>query len=130
MNNIDVLKRGSIDVSNHCNGKLSVSIEFENGTIWLTHNEIARLLGVHIQNITSNICAIFKRGDLLQCDVESYHRGTYYYNFDLFITLIFRVQGGYSQLFRDWAVQRLKCQFSKHSLQAIYFQMNSHIMES
>ncbi len=123
-------KRGSIDVSNHCNGRLQVSIEFENGTIWLTESEIANLLGIYIQNVSCNIRTIFKRGELNQCDVERYYKGIYYYNFQMIITLIFRARGGYSQLFRDWVERELRSRFVKASHQTIFIQMSHQTTQS
>ncbi|MFI3306823.1 MAG: hypothetical protein R3Y68_10015 [Rikenellaceae bacterium] len=123
-------KRGSIDVSNHCNGRLQVSIEFENDTIWLTEREIANLLGIYIQNVSSNIRAVFKRGELNQCDVERYHKGLYYYNFSMLISLIFKVRGGYSQLFRNWVERELSGGFAKRRHQTIFIQMSHQITES
>lgn len=128
--NRGTFKRGSIDVSNHCNGRLQVSIEFENNTIWLTESEIANLLGIYIQNVSSNIRSVFKRGELNQCDAERYYKGLYYYNFSVLITLIFRVKGGYSQLFRDWVERELSGGFARSNHRTIYIQMSHQTTQS
>lgn len=122
MNRKEMFKRGSIDVSNNCNGRLQISITFENGTIWLTESEIAHLLGVHIQIVASNIRSIFKRREFNQCDVERYFNGVYFYNFKMLVALIFRANGGYIPLFRDWILQQLISQSTKRSHKTIFIQ--------
>ena len=57
-----MLHRGNITITGleDINRHPTVSVKLENGNVWLTKHELARLFGVFIQTIDANMRSIFK----------------------------------------------------------------------
>ena len=57
-----MLHRGNITITGleDINRHPTVSVKLENGNVWLTKHELARLFGVFIQAIDANMRSIFK----------------------------------------------------------------------
>lgn len=57
-----MLHRGNITITGleDINRHPTVSVRLENGNVWLTKHELARLFGVFIQTIDANMRSIFK----------------------------------------------------------------------
>ncbi|CDN30458.1 Putative DNA-binding protein in cluster with Type I restriction-modification system [Mucinivorans hirudinis] len=96
---------------------VSVHIELENGTVWLTKSQIAELFGVYISAVTMNLKSIHMEDeaflDANRSEI-SYHTasGEYYhrilYNLDIIILLAFKMKGGNCHLFRQWLREQVK----------------------
>jgi hypothetical protein len=85
------MKRGEISISER-----GISITTENGTVWMSEWEIAKLFDVFMAKVTSNIKAIFKSGVLREREVCYCY---YYandgcvdlYNLEMITALAFRI---------------------------------------
>lgn len=64
-----MLHRGNITITGleDINRHPTVSVKLENGNVWLTKHELARLFGVFIQTIDANMRSIFKSRILNEC---------------------------------------------------------------
>lgn len=67
-----MLHRGNITITGleDINRHPTVSVKLENGNVWLTKHELARLFGVFIQTIDANMRSIFKSRILNQMYIE------------------------------------------------------------
>ena len=72
-----------------------VSVKIENGNVWMTKHELARLFGVFVQTIDANVRSIFK--SRLLYDGDDYNRRNRtksivtYYNLEAIVFLGFRI---------------------------------------
>lgn len=109
------MRRGAINIYgiDGVNNTLSIELNLVNGTVWHTKSEIARLFGVQIQKVSTNLSSLFKGGALQQYRVEHYRNGVHYYNLEAIIALAFKMDGGYCHLFREWFISRIAKSFSK-----------------
>ena len=100
------------------NGQPEVVFEPINGTVWLTVNQIAQLLGCFSVKITYNIKAIIKSGVFHEPNVcrhykyavpnsEYPERQGVLYNLDVIIALSYRVKSLNSEVFRNWLTKRI-----------------------
>lgn len=101
-------------------GKVQVSVLFENETFWLTQKAMAALFGTTTQNITLHLKNIFSDGELdetatckdfLQVQLEgnrNVERLQKFYNLDAVIAVGYRVNSKQATQFRIWATQTLK----------------------
>ena len=94
-----------------------IEVNFENETVWLTQQQMAILFGQTKQNVSLHINNCFKEKELLMkstvkeslttaADGKRYQ--TKYYNFDVIISVGYRVKSIRGTQFRQWATQRLK----------------------
>jgi hypothetical protein len=98
-------------------GLTELQLKAQDGTVWLTQNEIADLfqksrstIAEHIQNIFSegeleaeSVCRNFRR---TAADKKSYD--TQYYNLDLILAVGYRIKSSRGVQFRKWATTTLK----------------------
>ena len=68
-----MLHRGNITITGleDINRHPTVSVRLENGNVWLTKHELARLFGVFIQTIDANMRSIFKSRILNESEAQS-----------------------------------------------------------
>jgi len=108
-------------------GQPEVIFEPVNGTVWLTTNQIAQLLGCFVVKITSNIKVIFKSEILRENEVCCYYRYTVsnreyperqgvLYNLDMVIALAYRIKSFNSEVFRNWLIKRIYRQEKRQEL--------------
>lgn len=111
------MNKGKITIiQGSINGSMSVKFQLtEDGTVWVTKNELAELFNVYPIMIASNIAAIFKSGELFETEVVwtsavKGRNGKYieYYNLDVIIALSFRMKGAVCRLFREWIRECIK----------------------
>jgi hypothetical protein len=100
------MKRGEITIS-----ESGVNITAENGMVWMSEYEIARLFEVFVPKVSSNIRSILK-SDVLRADEVCY---CYYYtnggsvdlyNLEMITTLAFRIHSYKADLFRKWLMKQ------------------------
>ena len=72
-----MLHRGNITITGleEINRHPTVSVKLENGNVWLTKHELARLFGVFIQTIDANMRSIFKSRILNESEATIDHHG-------------------------------------------------------
>lgn len=94
-----------------------IEVNFENETVWLTQQQMASLFGQTKQNISLHINNCFKEKELtmkstvkesLTTAADGKRYQTKYYNFDVIISVGYRVKSIRGTQFRQWATQRLK----------------------
>lgn len=98
-------------------GKVQVSVLFENETFWLTQKAMAALFGVEIPAISKHLSNIFETNELQEESVVSIlettaadgkNYKTKFYNLDAVIAVGYRVNSKQATQFRIWATQTLK----------------------
>lgn len=101
-------------------GKISVSVRFEDETFWLTQKAMAELFGVESNTITYHLKEIYKTGELDEMATtrkirvvqkegnREVNRELDFYNLDAIIAVGYRVNSKQATQFRIWATQTLK----------------------
>lgn len=129
------MNKGKITIiQGSINGSMSVKFQLtEDGTVWVTKNELAELFNVYPIMIASNIAAIFKSGELfetevVQTDTIKGGNGKFieYYNLDVIIALSFRMKGAVCRLFREWVRERIKQPILQSKQQPIFIQLGKN----
>ena len=97
---------------------IKLDVRFENETVWLTQEQIAKLLGTKRPAITKHLTNIYKTGELdkkstcsiLEHIADKRNRlyGTVYYNLDAILSVGYRVNSYNATLFRCWATKVLR----------------------
>ena len=119
------MERGSIKFRFNSDNILSVKIELADSTVWLTKNEIARLLDVFVQSVTTYLREIFKSQELFEGEVTKPSNGVIYYNLDVIIALAFRCKSPICRKFREWLRDRAKQTITANHIQPIFIQLSS-----
>ena len=95
-------------------------MQVENGTVWLSQNEIAELFQTTKQNISKHIKAIFEDNELDEISTVNYQltvqnegnrrikRELAYYNLDMILAIGYRVRSSRGIQFRNYASTILK----------------------
>ena len=118
---------------------VSVYIELENGTVWLTKSQIAELFGVYISAVTMNLRSIYKEDEAFvaanrseinyqTASGEYYHRTLY--NLDIIILLAFNMKGGNCHLFRQWMREQAKRPIVESRQMPIVIQIGKNIFSN
>ena len=101
-------------------GKVSVQLREEGGTVWLTQAEIAVLFQTTPQNITLHVKAIYQEGELSpeatcktslhvrQEGAREVKRELRQYNLDMILAVGYRVRSLRGTQFRRWATTQLR----------------------
>ena len=93
-----------------------VSVKIENGNVWMTKHELARLFGVFVQTIDANMRSIFKSRLLYDGDVTITEKQdksiVTYYNLEAIIFLSFRINTYCTKLFSEWVLNSL-CEYKR-----------------
>ena len=104
-------------------GSVEVDVLFQDETVWLTQEQMAKLFGKGRTTITEHIGNIFKEGELNEDVVCRKFRHTTqhgaieglsqtqevkFYNLDVIISVGYRVKSRQGTMFRIWATQRLR----------------------
>lgn len=115
--------KNEIIIYNTEDGKAKISLQYENGTVWLSQNEIAELFQNTKQNVSKHIKAIFLEGELEERVVVNYkltttqhgaipnkvqRRQVAYYNLDMILAIGYRVRSIRGIQFRNYATGILK----------------------
>ena len=98
------IKFGSITIDVE-NNRVTVLLS-QDGTVWMTQSEIARLFGVFVAAISSNIRAIYK--DKRMDEFHTHQMSGYVdlYNLEMIAALAFRLRSPQSEAFRRWLLRR------------------------
>ena len=94
--------------------KVSIDVRFENETVWLTIDEMARLFDKSRSTINEHILNIYAEGELEEetskrkiGNSDFSTKPTNYYNLDVIISVGYRVKSLRGTQFRQWATKRL-----------------------
>jgi hypothetical protein len=101
-------------------GKAAIQLRAEEGSAWLTQQEMAELFATTPQNITQHIKAVTEEGELsLEATCKDYlqvrqegsrevNRNLKHYNLDMILAVGYRVRSPRGIQFRQWATTQLK----------------------
>ena len=101
-------------------GKVSLPVQLNEETVWLTRMQMAELFGVTPQNITLHLQNVYKTGELERAATSkdfllvqqegnrSISRMVNVYNLDAIISVGYRVNSARATQFRIWATKVLK----------------------
>jgi hypothetical protein len=119
------MKRGEIIIRNTNSKSIQVSIELsEDGTVWMTKNEIASLFNVYHSSVATNLKSLFKSGGLLENEVKKECPNTLengqkciveYFNLEVILALCYRMDSPICTLFRQWVAKQVSTSFKKRS---------------
>lgn len=119
------MKRGTIIIKNSTPKMIQISIELsEDGTVWMTRNEIASMFNIYLSSVEANLKYLFKSngfGDkegkkeetqILsndhKCIVE-------YFNLEVIIALSYRLDSYPCIHFRQWIAKQVALSCKKPS---------------
>lgn len=101
-------------------GLTKVDVKLEDGTVWLSQQQMAELYGTTKQNVNIHIRNIFEEEELIENSTvkefltvqkegnRNVERNVKFYNLDMIISLGYRVKSKVATNFRKWATERLK----------------------
>jgi len=87
-------------------GEVKVKALFENGTAWLTMEQMCQLFGENEVIIGGLLTSIYAEGELREVDAVK-KSTTNYYSLDAALAVGFRVRSHKGQLFRVWAMNNI-----------------------
>lgn len=103
-----------IIIYNTNDGKASIKLYADNGTVWLTQAQIAELFNKERSGISKHIKKIFDEGELVEkSNVNFLHiansdKPVAFYSLDVILAVGFRVRSPRGTQFRQWANNTLK----------------------
>jgi len=109
--------KGEVLIYQTEDGLTHIEVEMKDDTVWLTQAQLIELYQTSKSNISEHIKHIFEEGELDEISVVRKFRTTAadgknynvtYYNFDMIISLGYRVKSSVATKFRRWATERLK----------------------
>ena len=105
---------GQIVIFKTEDNNISVDVRFENDTVWLTIDDMARLFDKSRSTINEHILNIYAEGELQETTskrkigISDFStKPTNYYNLDVIISVGYRVKSLRGTQFRQWATKRL-----------------------
>ena len=114
------LNKGEIVIYTAADGSVSLDARFENDTIWLTQDLMARLFETTIPNINMHIKNIYEEEELEQERTikdflivrkegnRTVSRNIAHYNLDMILSVGYRIKSKTATQFRRWATSVLK----------------------
>ena len=128
------MERGKFEIEVNEAGNISVNIELQGGTVWLTKHEIASQFRVFVPTVTASLRTIFKYRELFEADVVKLNRFTRrkgetasidLYNLDVIIALSFRMNGAICKKFRIWVKEKIKQSIVQHHKMPMIIQLGN-----
>ena len=98
-------------------GNVSIQVQYEDGTFWLSQKRMAELFGVEVHTINYHLKEIFKSGELQEDSVirkiritadDGKNYLTNFYHLDAIIAVGYRVNSKQATQFRVWATKTLR----------------------
>ena len=133
-------KQGELILYQTADNKTTLAIRFENETVWLTQQQIAKLFGTKRPAITKHLMNIYKSKELDEnstCSILE-HMGlsgvqkykTQYYNLDAILSVGYRVNSINATQFRIWANKILKNYLLKgYAIQQQFVQIEKKLQQ-
>lgn len=118
------MKRGTITIKNTNSDNIHVCLELsEDGTVWMTKNEIASLFNIYHSSVEASLKSLFKSNRLLEKTVKQEEHCTQindkkyiveYFNLEVIIALSHRLDSYPCIHFRQWVANQviLSCKMS------------------
>lgn len=115
MNSFD--NKGEVIIYQTDDGLTHIDVKLEDETVWLTQAQLCALYQSSKSNVSEHIKHIFEEGELEENSVVRKFRITgsdgknynvVHYNFDMIISLGYRIKSAVATQFRKWATERLK----------------------
>lgn len=111
------MQESNIIIYKTSTGNISVQVQYEDGTFWLTQKRMAELFGVEVNTINYHLKEVFKNDELQEksvirkiriaaADGKSYQ--TNFYHLDAIIAVGYRVNSYQATQFRIWATNTLR----------------------
>jgi hypothetical protein len=111
------MQESNIIIYKTATGNVSVQVQYEDGTFWLTQKRMAELFYVEVNTINYHLKEVFKSGELQEnsvirkiritaTDGKSYL--TNFYHLDAIIAVGYRVNSYQATQFRIWATNTLR----------------------
>lgn len=88
-------------------GQVTVEGLCENGSAWLTMEQMCELFGENEMIIGGHLTSIYAEGELREADAVWRVNGKAYYSLDAVLAVGFRVRSHKGQQFRIWAMGNL-----------------------
>ena len=113
-------ENNKIIIYNAEDGNTKIEVRLENETVWLSQRQMAELFQTTVANINQHTGNIVKEGELQEIPTikkslivqkegnRSIRRETVFYNFDMIISVGYRINSLRGTQFRIWATQKLK----------------------
>lgn len=101
-------------IYNTADGKASIKLYADNGTVWLTQAQIAELFNKNISTISRHIANIFdeqelnEKSNLRFMQIANSDKPVAFYSLDVILAVGFRVRSPRGTQFRQWANSTLK----------------------
>ncbi|MBV5283815.1 MAG: virulence RhuM family protein [Paludibacter sp.] len=118
------MKRGTITIRNTNSDNIQIDMALsENGTIWMTKNEIASLFNVYRSSVEASLKSLFKSNRLLEKMVRQEEHCTQtndkkciveYFNLEVIIALSYRIDSYPCIHFRQWVAKQVTLSCKKH----------------
>lgn len=118
------MKRGTITIQNINLDNTQVYIKLsEDGTVWMTKNEIASLFNVYHSSVEASLKLLFKSNGLLQKTVRQEEHCIQindkkciveYFNLEVIIALSYRLNSYPCIHFRQWVAKQVALSCKKH----------------
>lgn len=118
------MKHGTILIRSTNSDKIQVHLELsEDGTVWMTKNEIASLFNVYRSSVEASLKLVFKYDGLLEKTVKKEEFQTLgnvqkciveYFNLEVIIALSYRLDSYPCIHFRQWVAKQVALSCKKH----------------
>ena len=118
------MKHGTILIRSTNSDKIQVHLELsEDGTVWMTKNEIASLFNVYRSSVEASLKLVFKHDGLLEKTVKKEEFQTLgnvqkciveYFNLEVIIALSYRLDSYPCIHFRQWIAKQVALSCKKH----------------
>ncbi|HRN15760.1 MAG TPA: virulence RhuM family protein [Xylanibacter oryzae] len=111
------MQESNIIIYKTSTGNISVQVQYEDGTFWLTQKRMAELFGVEVNTINYHLKEVFKNGELQENSVirkiritaaDGKNYQTNFYHLDAIIAVGYRVSSYQATQFRIWATNTLR----------------------
>jgi hypothetical protein len=131
------MRWGTITIRNTNSDNIQVYIELsEDGTVWMTKNEIASLFDVFSSSVEVNLKYLFKSNRFGNKEVKkektqilsnSQKCIVEYFNLEIIIALSYRLDSYICILFRQWIAQQVSTSLKSSSLAIDWFEMKANM---
>jgi len=118
------MERGTITIKNTNSDKIQVHLELsEDGTVWMTKNEIAFMFNIYLSSVEGNLKYLFKSNYFGNKEVKKEETQILsndqkciveYFNLEVIIALSYRLNSYPCIHFRQWVAEQVVISCKKH----------------
>lgn len=131
------MKRGAITIRNTNSDNIQVYLELsEDGTVWMTKNEIASLFNIYHSSVKANLKYLFKSNRFGDKEVRNEETQTLgnghkciveYFNLEVIIALSYRLDSYPCIHFRQWVAKQVTDSLKYNSLQIDWLETKANM---